>query len=94
MTSPYTSIALLHMHQLKDLEEVLQDLWGSQVDLGQQVRVVGCRGRSGVGAFAAEFDVVRLQISQMMEALTKAEFEKKALQTKVCSVVWCGVVYM
>ena len=29
-----------------------------------------------------------LQISQMMEALTKAEFEKKALQTKVCV---CGV---
>ena len=38
-----------------------------------------------------------LQISQMMEALTKAEFEKKSLQTKVgvvwCGVVWCGVVW-
>ena len=41
--SPCPSIVLLHLHQLKDLEEVLQDLWGGQADLEQQVRVRGIR---------------------------------------------------
>ena len=48
--SPCFSIVLLHLHQLKDLEEVLQDLWGGQADLEQQVRIrgdqVGARGCS------------------------------------------------
>lgn len=30
--------------QLKDLEEVLQELWGGQADLEQRVRDRGCEG--------------------------------------------------